>query len=77
VGAGNDGSFVLNHIERICRGYRLKNVQNPIVCKGPVAEEALARYAELGRTMAEGVNASLPIGLPTGTGQPVEVFTAP
>lgn len=59
VSAGNDGTFALSHIERICRGYRLRKVQNPIVCKGGVTEEALARCAELGSTIAEGVKAGI------------------
>jgi multimeric flavodoxin WrbA len=59
VSAGNDGSGALNHIERICRGYRLKKVQKPIICKGPVTEEIVARCLELGSTMAEGVKAGI------------------
>ena len=59
ISAGNDGSFALSHIERICKGYRLKQVQKPIVCKGRVTDEALARCAELGATIAEGLNAGI------------------
>jgi multimeric flavodoxin WrbA len=59
VSAGNDGSFALSHIERICKGYRLKQVQKPIVCKGKVTGEVLARCFELGSTMAEGINAGI------------------
>jgi multimeric flavodoxin WrbA len=59
ISAGNDGSFALSHIERICKGYRLKEVQKPIVCKGQVTEEMLARCVELGSTIAEGVNAGI------------------
>ena len=59
ISAGNDGSGALNHIERICRGYRLKKVQKPILCKGKVTEEMLARCFELGSTIAEGVNAGI------------------
>ena len=59
VSAGNDGSFALSHIERICKGYRLREVQKPLVCKGGLTEEALARCAELGSTIAEGVNAGI------------------
>ena len=59
ISAGNDGSFALSHIERICKGYRLKEVQRPIVCKGRVTEEMLARCVELGSTIAEGVNAGI------------------
>ncbi len=59
ISAGNDGSFALSHIERICKGYRLRKVQKPIVCKGRVTEEMLARCVELGSTIAEGVNAGI------------------
>ena len=59
VSAGNDGSFALSHIERICRGYRFKMVQKPIVCKGRTTEEVLAKCFELGSTIAEGVNARI------------------
>jgi multimeric flavodoxin WrbA len=59
ISAGNDGSFALSHIQRICKGYRLKEVQKPIVCKGRVTEEMLARCVELGSTIAEGVNAGI------------------
>ncbi len=59
ISAGNDGSGALNHIERICRGYRFKKVQKPILCKGKVTEEMLASCFELGSTVAEGINAGI------------------
>ena len=59
ISAGNDGSGALAHIERICKGYRFRKVQHPIICKGQVTEEALTQCFELGRTVAEGVNAGI------------------
>ena len=59
ISAGNDGSFALAHIERICKGYRFKKVQHPIVCKGPITEEMLTKCFNLGMTIAEGVNAGI------------------
>lgn len=56
ISAGNDGSGALTHIERLCRGYRFKKAQHPIVSKGLVTDEALARCNELGKTIAAGVN---------------------
>ena len=59
ISAGNEGSFASSHIERICRGYRFRQVQKPIVCKGAITEEKLARCVELGSTIAEGVAAGI------------------
>jgi multimeric flavodoxin WrbA len=59
ISAGNDGSFACSHIERICKGYRLKMVQHPIVCKGRVTEEMLTKCVDLGMTVAEGINAGI------------------
>jgi len=59
ISAGNDGSGAVRHIERICKGYRFKKVQNPIICKGPVTPDMLALCEELGETIAEGINARI------------------
>jgi multimeric flavodoxin WrbA len=59
ISAGNDGTGALAHIERICKGYRFKKVQHPIVCKGPVTDEILVNCYELGMTIAEGINAGI------------------
>jgi multimeric flavodoxin WrbA len=59
ISAGNDGSGALSHIERICRGYRLRKVQQPILSRGEVTDEVLVRCFELGSTIAEGVNAGI------------------
>lgn len=56
ISAGNDGTGALRHMERLCKGYRFKKVQHPIVCKGAVTEETLEKCRELGGTIAEGVN---------------------
>jgi multimeric flavodoxin WrbA len=57
--AGNDGSFALMHIERICKGYRFKKIQNPIICKGPVTDEMRKKCFDLGMTIAEGINTKI------------------
>jgi multimeric flavodoxin WrbA len=59
ISAGNDGSFAVSHIQRICKGYRFREVQKPIVCKGTVTEDVLMRCVELGSILAEGVNAGI------------------
>jgi len=59
ISAGNDGSGALLQIEKICKGYRFRKVQKPILCKGSVTGEILSQCSELGSTIAEGVNAGI------------------
>lgn len=54
VSAGNDGQGAVMQIDRICKGYRFKRAQKPIISKGAVTDQVLARCIELGRTMAAG-----------------------
>jgi multimeric flavodoxin WrbA len=56
VCAGNDGTGALKSIERIVAGWNLKKVQEPVFCRGPVTEEALAKCRELGQTLAAGIS---------------------
>jgi multimeric flavodoxin WrbA len=55
ISAGNDGSFALQYIERIARGYPLKRIAEPIVIVGPVTAEAEVRCEELGELFAAGL----------------------
>jgi multimeric flavodoxin WrbA len=59
ISAGNDGSGALMHIERICKGYRFKKVQEPIISRGPITTEMMERCFILGRTIAEGIKARI------------------
>jgi multimeric flavodoxin WrbA len=59
ISAGNDGSGALMHIERICKGYRFKKVQEPVISRGPITPEMVERCFVLGRTIAEGINARI------------------
>ena len=59
VSAGNDGTGALNAIERICIGYQFKKVYDPVVAKGDIHEEVLARCEELGMTIAAGCEARM------------------
>ena len=54
ISAGNDGTGALNAIERIALGYKFKKVYEPVILKGRVTEEILARCRELGATLAGG-----------------------
>ena len=56
VGAGNDGTGALAALRRIVRGFPLKEVQEPIVCNGPLDEDVVARCEELGAAMAAGLD---------------------
>lgn len=59
VSAGNDGTGALNAVERICIGYQFKKVYDPVVAKGDIDEEVLARCEELGMTIAAGCEARI------------------
>lgn len=59
VSAGNDGQGAVMQIERICKGYRFRLVQKPIIAKGAITEGVLASCTELGRTMAAGCDAGI------------------
>ena len=54
ISAGNDGRGTLNNIERICLGYPLKKVYDPVVARGEIDETVLGRCVELGQTIAAG-----------------------
>ena len=56
ISAGNDGEGALRSIERICLGYQFRKVQPPLISRGSLTEEILARCRELGQAMAAGLN---------------------
>lgn len=59
ISAGNDGSGALSNIERICIGYQLKKVYEPVVAKGEINQNVLMRCEELGKTIAAGCEAGI------------------
>jgi multimeric flavodoxin WrbA len=59
ISAGNDGSGALGQIERICRGYPLKKVYEPIVAKGELDDNILKKCEALGKTIAAGCEAGI------------------
>ena len=59
ISAGNDGSGALSSIERICIGYQLKKVYEPVVAKGEINQDILKRCEELGKTIAAGCEAGI------------------
>ena len=54
ISAGTDGHGALNHIERICLGYKFKKVHTPLVAKGPITKQHLVGCEEMGKTIAAG-----------------------
>ena len=54
ISAGNDGEGALRSVERIAQGYKLKKVYDPVISRGTVTEEDLARCRELGSILAAG-----------------------
>lgn len=55
ISAGNDGRGALAQVQRILSGYPMKQVCEPVICRGEVSPEALARCEELGQTLAAGL----------------------
>ena len=56
VCAGNDGTGAVKSIERIIAGFRMKKVQEPIICRGEISSEDLSKCRLLGRTLAAGID---------------------
>ncbi|MCZ6830006.1 MAG: flavodoxin [Gammaproteobacteria bacterium] len=55
ISAGNDGRGAVAQMQRILSGYPLKQVCEPLICRGEVNPQALARCEELGQTLAAGL----------------------
>lgn len=59
ISAGNDGRGALSQIERICLGYPLKKVYEPLIARGAVTDSILRACRELGKTIAAGCQAGI------------------
>ena len=59
IRAGNDGRGALASIERIVTGLRWREVVAPVVVAGDLDEPGLAACAELGATLAAGLEAGV------------------
>jgi multimeric flavodoxin WrbA len=55
ISAGNDGTFAVQAIERIARGYGFKPIAEPIIVVGEVTRAAEERCEELGEMFAAGL----------------------
>jgi multimeric flavodoxin WrbA len=59
ISAGNDGTGALASIERVLLGYQLKKVFDPVIARGEITDDDLARCRELGQTIAAGCEAGI------------------
>jgi multimeric flavodoxin WrbA len=59
ISAGNDGTGALTSIRRICTGYAFKEVQEPVIKSGELADKTLAACEELGMYLAAGVESGI------------------
>ena len=59
ISAGNDGTGALRAVERIALGYKFKMVYDPVISKGKLTDEDLAKCRELGSTLAAGCQAGI------------------
>ena len=59
IGTGLDGQGALASIRKICTGYRLKEVQPPIIVIGPPSADDLSACETLGATFAAGLEAGV------------------
>lgn len=55
VSAGNDGSGAVRQMQRILRGYPMREVAEPLIVRGPPQEQDLQRAHELGAALAAGL----------------------
>jgi len=59
ISAGNDGTGALTSIRRIASGYPFKEVQEPMIARGPVTAETLRQCEDFGLFMAAGIEAGI------------------
>ena len=55
VVAGNDGTGAVTSIQRIARGYPMREVADPVVVRGEPTPGDVVRCEELGQTIAAGL----------------------
>ena len=55
ISAGTDGQGAVESIRRICRGYKFREVQEPLVIVGNFSDSIILKCEELGMSMAAGI----------------------
>lgn len=56
ISAGNDGSNAVRQIQRIARGYPLRQVADEVIVRGEVGESGLQQCRDLGQALAAGLS---------------------
>jgi multimeric flavodoxin WrbA len=59
ISCGNDGRGAVREIRRIVKGYPFTEVQDPVIIRGEITDEALERCTELGMALAAGLEAGI------------------
>lgn len=59
ISAGNDGRGALSSLQRIVKGYGLKQVHEPVICRGGLNQESLDACEALGMYAAAGVETGI------------------
>lgn len=59
TGCGNDGRGAVRDLDRICTGWRLRRVAEPLICRGEQNPKHLKQAEELGQALAEGLVAGV------------------
>ena len=59
ISSGNDGLGALKSIERICSGYQLKKVYEPVIARGEINDNDLRLCEDLGKVIAAGCEAGI------------------
>lgn len=55
VSAGNDGSGAVRQLQRIVKGYPMREVAQPLIVRGPPGEADLAEARDIGAALAAGL----------------------
>jgi multimeric flavodoxin WrbA len=59
ISAGNDGTGASSQVDRICKGYTFKKVNEPVISRGDVTREDLEKCYELGQLIAAGCESGI------------------
>ncbi len=59
VGSGNDGQGAVASIQRICKGYKFREVLPPLIIVGDMSDDSPGLCRELGMGMAAGLDAGI------------------